>query len=243
MIHALATVTTLVAASSKKTTSSSSYTFLLFLLVIGVALYFLFLRPQQQKAKRQREANSQVEVGDEVLTVGGMVGRIVDMEGDRVTVETGGDGGPVTRLVFVRNAISRKLEEAPSTDEHPEFELDHSDGQLPGVAAAAEGPEVDFDASSDDVRHREHDADEGGGEGLGHEIVDNEHDLTEDEEADEETGGAEASAGGQESGADAQPSSAKGAASANGNGRQSNSNGSKNRSSSRRRRGGSGARG
>lgn len=103
-------------AASKKSSSSSSAGLLILLLVIGVALYFLFLRPQQQKARRQRESNKEIEVGDEVVTVGGLVGHVVEMTDDRVTVETGGPGG--TRMVFVRNAISRKVstEDAASTE-------------------------------------------------------------------------------------------------------------------------------
>lgn len=130
MIHLLDTVALLAASSSKKSTSSSgSYTFLLFLVVIGVALYFLFLRPQQQRTKRQREVNSAIAEGDEVLTVGGMVGRVVEMHDDRVTIEAGGPNG--TRLVFLRSAISRKLTEQQTggRQEHPEFELQRADGK------------------------------------------------------------------------------------------------------------------
>ncbi len=101
------------AASSSKSSGSSSVTFVIFLVVIGVVGYFFLLRPQQQKARRQREAQSAIEVGDEVVTVGGIVGTVTEIDGERATIVSGADGGgpgQPTRLVLVRNAIARKVD-------------------------------------------------------------------------------------------------------------------------------------
>ena len=46
------------AATSKKTTSGGSATFLIVLVLIGLVGYFLFLRPQQQKARKQKALQS-----------------------------------------------------------------------------------------------------------------------------------------------------------------------------------------
>lgn len=106
--------------SSKSTSSGSSVTFVIFLVVIGVIGYFFLLRPQQQKARRQRQQASEIAVGDEILTVGGIVGRVVELDSERVTVVSGGEvagaatnGSQPTRLVLVRNAIARKIEPPP----------------------------------------------------------------------------------------------------------------------------------
>jgi preprotein translocase subunit YajC len=75
--------------------------------------YFLLLRPQQQKARRQRESQSQIAVGDEVVTVGGIVGTVIEIDSERATIITGADAdgpGQPTRVVLVRNAIARKIE-------------------------------------------------------------------------------------------------------------------------------------
>lgn len=103
----------LAAATSKTTTSSGGSVFLLVLIAVVAVAYFAFLRPQQQRAKQQRARSREVEVGDEVLTVGGIVGRVVDVTGDRVTIVSGEDGGPAampTRLVIVKQGIARKIE-------------------------------------------------------------------------------------------------------------------------------------
>lgn len=91
---------------------------LLPLIAIGVLGYFFFIRPQQRKAQAARQAQgSGIEVGDEVQTVGGVVGTVLEIHGDRYTLLTGhlGDDGNLdgpqpTRVVFVRQAIARKIE-------------------------------------------------------------------------------------------------------------------------------------
>jgi preprotein translocase YajC subunit len=125
----------LLLTSSKSTSSSSAY-FLPVLLVIGVLGYFFFIRPQQRKAQAARAAQgSGYEVGDEVQTVGGVIGTILEVHGDRYTLLTGAlgddgnlDGPQPTRIVFVRQAIAKKIErvedvgtgdEAPVEDVRP----------------------------------------------------------------------------------------------------------------------------
>jgi len=133
----LALVHLLAASSSTTTKKSSSATFLIFLVVIAAAGYFLLLRPQQQKARKQRETMSEIDVGDEVLTAGGIVGRILEMDDDRFTILTGEHNeegtveGTPTRIVMVRSAILRKIEPpaAPGDDDEglAEAELGHDD--------------------------------------------------------------------------------------------------------------------
>ena len=128
MTQSLALAHLLVATSSKS--SSSSYISLLFLLGIGVVGYFFFIKPQQRKAKAAREAQgSGIEVGDEVQTVGGVIGTVLEVHGDRYTLLTGAlgddgnlDGPQPTRIVFVRQAIAKKIdrvEDAGAGDDAP----------------------------------------------------------------------------------------------------------------------------
>jgi preprotein translocase subunit YajC len=138
----------LLAATSKKTSSSSDLSGFLVIAVIVALFYFLLIRPQQQRTKKQRQATAQIEVGDEVLTIGGIVGTVLDIDDDRVTLLTGveptgpdGPGGHPHRLVVVRQAIARKIEPtAPAALD--EAELDHGDdaGGATGGSAVAEHP-------------------------------------------------------------------------------------------------------
>ena len=109
----------ILAATSKKSTSGSS-SFLLILIVIGAAFYFLIYRPQQKKARALREAGNSFEVGDEVLTAGGIVGYVIEIDGDRVTLETSVGAS----FVVLRQYVLRKIEPPVEEDEH----VDHEDG-------------------------------------------------------------------------------------------------------------------
>ena len=104
--------------------------------MIAVAGYFLFLQPQQAKARAARaNQGSGYAVGDEVQTIGGVVGTILEIHGDRYTLLTGSmgndgnlDGAQPTRIVFVRQAIARKLE--PVVAVEPDSDIDDA-GRLP----------------------------------------------------------------------------------------------------------------
>jgi len=138
MTHFLALLNVVAATSTKK--SSSSVLPLVILVVIAVAGYFLFLKPQQAKARAARaNQGSGYAVGDEVQTIGGVVGTILEIHGDRYTLLTGStgsdgnlDGAQPTRIVFVRQAIARKLEPVVAVDpdpDHEDVEVDGHDGE------------------------------------------------------------------------------------------------------------------
>jgi preprotein translocase subunit YajC len=96
---------------------------LLPLVLMGGVFYFLLIRPQQRRSRAQRDLIAGLEVGDEVLTAGGMFGTVVDMDEDQdvVTVEV----APGTKIRFVKRAISQKLvEETGDLDEGYDDEPD-----------------------------------------------------------------------------------------------------------------------
>ncbi len=57
-------------------------------LIIGV-FYYMVIRPQQKRAKQQREMVAALKPGDEVVTIGGIFGTVVEV-GERVTIKTSG---------------------------------------------------------------------------------------------------------------------------------------------------------
>lgn len=59
---------------------------LLFMVGILVLFFFLFIRPQQKRVKEHRQMVSELKVGDEVVTNGGIVGRITEVDESFVTV-------------------------------------------------------------------------------------------------------------------------------------------------------------
>ena len=70
-------------------TQSSPLAALLPFLLVGAALYFIMIRPQKKRMQQQQGLLSRLEVGDEVLTIGGIFGviRHIDEDGDEMTIE------------------------------------------------------------------------------------------------------------------------------------------------------------
>lgn len=87
--------------------------YLPFVLII-VVFYFLMFRPQQQRAKRQREMLEALAVGNEVLTAGGIMGKIVDVSATIVRIEI----APTVVIALQKSAITTLL--PPGTLESPE---------------------------------------------------------------------------------------------------------------------------
>ncbi len=72
------------------------------LLLFGALMYFMIIRPQKKREKKQQELRNSIEVGDEVTTIGGIIGRVVSVKEDTFVLETAGDR---SRMRFRRWAI------------------------------------------------------------------------------------------------------------------------------------------
>jgi preprotein translocase subunit YajC len=94
---------------AQSSNQGSPLTLLLPLVLMGGVFYFFLIRPQRAQRQRQQQLLSALEVGDEVLTIAGMYGTIVEIddEDDTVVVEV----APGTRIRMVRRAVSQRLTE------------------------------------------------------------------------------------------------------------------------------------
>jgi preprotein translocase subunit YajC len=121
---------------------SSSFVPLLVLLAVALGGYFLFLKPQQRKAQAARaNIGAGYEVGDEVQTIGGIIGTILEINGDRYTLLTGNtasdgnlDGVQPTKIVFIRQAIARKVERIVDADVDDDDEVTDIEDDEPDEA-------------------------------------------------------------------------------------------------------------
>ena len=74
------------------------------LLVVFIAMiYFMMIRPQRKKDKEDREMRSSLQVGDEIITIGGVVGKITKISEKTVVVETGTGRN---KIEFLKTAIA-----------------------------------------------------------------------------------------------------------------------------------------
>ena len=92
------------------------------LMIVG--FYFLLIRPQRNRQRSQQALLSSLEVGDEVMTTGGIFGTIIEIDDDEgvVTVEI----APGTRVKMMRQGISQRFVE----DEADDGEYDDEDGPV-----------------------------------------------------------------------------------------------------------------
>ena len=107
---------------------------IIMIVVLFVALYFFMIRPQKKQEKKDAEMRDSLAVGDEVTTIGGIIGKVVSIKGETFVLETTREK---TKIRFLKGAIrtidvkaealaqtvieSQQTEEAaPAQEEAPE---------------------------------------------------------------------------------------------------------------------------
>lgn len=74
----------------------AQYGGILMLVVLFVVMYFFILRPQKKKQKEEQKMRDDVRVGDQITTIGGIMGRVVTVREDSLVIETGADRNKMT---------------------------------------------------------------------------------------------------------------------------------------------------
>ncbi|HLU94116.1 MAG TPA: preprotein translocase subunit YajC [Membranihabitans sp.] len=95
-------------------TDSNPFISMLPLLGMIVVFYFLFMRPQQKKAKEQRNFNSTLDKGSIVATGSGIIGRISKIEGEVATLQL----SDKTFIKVLRSSISKEMTAILEKSEH-----------------------------------------------------------------------------------------------------------------------------
>lgn len=85
---------------------NATFIFLVQMMAIFAIFYFLLIRPQRKEQERHRRMLEQIKKGDEVVTAGGIIGTVVHVQDDRLTIKTAEN----TRLVVQRARIAQVLQ-------------------------------------------------------------------------------------------------------------------------------------
>lgn len=84
--------------------NANSPTFSLVLMVLLIALiYFMMIRPQRKKDKADREMRESLKVGDEVITIGGIIGKVEKINEKTVVIST---TAAKNKIEFLKTAIA-----------------------------------------------------------------------------------------------------------------------------------------
>ena len=77
---------------------------LLPIILIFVVMYFFMIRPQKKQEKEANRMRDELTVGDEITTIGGIIGKVVSVKDETLVLETTKDR---TRIRILKSAVSR----------------------------------------------------------------------------------------------------------------------------------------
>jgi preprotein translocase subunit YajC len=104
-----------------------------FIVLIFVAMYFLFIRPQQRRSRETQAMQSRLGAGDEVMTGSGIYGTVTEIDEEAGTVSL--EVSPEVVITFARGAVAKVLTSAAQdeeeteeeAEEEPEYQTDTAD--------------------------------------------------------------------------------------------------------------------
>jgi preprotein translocase subunit YajC len=125
---------------------------LIIIVVLLVLMWLLLIRPQRRKQQEQQDLLRNVQVGDEIVTAGGIYGTVSIVEDDEVTVEI----APGTHVRMAKRAIAGILTEEEEEDEDEEEvdedELEAEAEEDEETATDEDGKEPELDRSAAEQR-------------------------------------------------------------------------------------------
>ena len=80
------------------------WTMIIMLVVLLAVMYFVMIRPQKKQEKEQNDMRNNLAVGDEITTIGGIIGKIVSIKEETCVIETSHER---TKIRILKSAVSR----------------------------------------------------------------------------------------------------------------------------------------
>lgn len=98
----------ILAAGDAATASSSSamLSMLITFVPIIIVFYLFIIRPQKKREKEEKEMRESISIGDEIVTIGGIIGLVVRQTDDTLVIETGGDR---SKLRIQKSAVRENI--------------------------------------------------------------------------------------------------------------------------------------
>jgi preprotein translocase subunit YajC len=104
--------------SGPEQTGASPFTGLLpMMILLGAVIYFVMIRPQSKERKQREQMLSALKKNDRVVTIGGILGTVVSVKDDEVTLKV--DESNNTKIPFLRSAIQRVLKSESPSEQPP----------------------------------------------------------------------------------------------------------------------------
>lgn len=87
------------------------------LILMFVVFYFLIIRPQKKKANEVNEMRENLKVGDKIITIGGIIGKIILVKEDYLVIETSSDNTKIEIMKWGINGTYKKNTELKDSEE------------------------------------------------------------------------------------------------------------------------------
>lgn len=96
--------------ASTSASGKGSFQMIILMVLVFVGMYFLMIRPQKKQQKKEQEIRENTQVGDEITTIGGIVGKVVTVKEDSLIIETGADKNKmkITRWAIQTNVTANE---------------------------------------------------------------------------------------------------------------------------------------
>ena len=98
-------------ASAGGSGNQGSSSYIILMVVLIAVMYFLMIRPQKKRQKEEQEMRSSLEIGDEIITIGGIVGKVVTIREQDLVIETGADRNKIKIQRWAVNTNITKQEQ------------------------------------------------------------------------------------------------------------------------------------
>ena len=87
------------------------------LIIMFVLFYFLMIRPQKKKANEINAMRENLKVGDKIITIGGIIGKIILVKEDYLVIETSSDNTKIEIMKWGINGTYKKNTDLKDTEE------------------------------------------------------------------------------------------------------------------------------
>ena len=123
------------------------------LIILIAVMYFLMIRPQRKKDKAINEMRRSLTVGDEIVTIGGIVGKIVKTKDETIVIQVGSDR---VKLEMMRWAVSSITKEARGKAREVYDEVKEEDEpKKKGIKRLRKDPVEEFEAVEEEIKEIE----------------------------------------------------------------------------------------
>ena len=103
--------------TSATTSPKDSIPMIVMMAALFGAMYFFTIRPQKKKQKEEQQMRDSLQIGDEITTIGGIVGRVVTIKDDSIVIETGADRNKMKIMRWAIQANNTAAEKAQAERE------------------------------------------------------------------------------------------------------------------------------